>query len=94
MWRALHVVISVLVVVGLIAHTGLRLGNNLNNYLMIAFSGMLFVGSLSAIAISLAHKFDPVTVGNIRKKLVWGHILFFWPIPTLLTFHVLKSFYF
>ena len=93
-WRGVHVFVSVLVVIALFAHTGFRIGSNLNSYLMIMFSAMIIVGSLSAIAIASTHKFDLVTMTNIRKKLVWGHIIFFWPVPVLLTFHILKSYYF
>ena len=93
-WRAIHILISLIIVIAIIAHTGFRLGNNLNYYLMVSFVGMLSLGSLSAISISVAHKFDTTTVSKIRSKLVWSHIILFWPVPVLLTFHVLKSYYF
>jgi len=94
MWRGLHVFISTLVVVTLFMHTGFRVGDNLNAYLMLFFIAMLLIGSLSAITISLTHKFDLITMTNLRKKLVWGHIILFWPVPVLLMFHILKSYYF
>ncbi len=93
-WRGIHIFVSVFVIGSLLAHTGFRFGNNIDYYLMLAFSAMLLAGSLSAIMISISPRFDAVTIGKIRKNLVWGHILFFWPIPVLLTFHVLKSYYF
>jgi len=94
MWRGLHVFISALVVLTLFIHTGFRVGDNLNAYLMLFFIAMLLIGSLSAITISLTHKFDLVTMTSIRKKMVWGHIILFWPVPVLLMFHIFKSYYF
>ena len=94
LWRAFHIFVSIVAVAGLVAHTGMRMGNNLDFYLMLMFVAMLIVGSISAITISLAHKFDAITMIRVRKKLVWAHILLFWPVPVLLTFHVFKSYYF
>jgi len=93
-WRGIHIFASLFSLFALFAHTGFRIGNNLNAMLMVSFFAMLLVGSLSAIVIANTHKFDLSTMTSIRKKLVWGHIILFWPVPVLLMFHVLKSYYF
>jgi len=93
-WRGLHIIVSIAAIAALIAHTGFRAGNNLNLYLMTTFIVMLVFGMLSAMVIGNLHRLDQVTVTGIRKKMLWGHILLFWPIPALLTFHIIKSYYF
>lgn len=93
-WRLLHVVLGLLVLAGLLLHTGMRLGENLNLYLMVSFIGLLLVGSLASTIISLVHKVDAVRGQRVKNAMVWGHILLFWPVPALLVFHVLQSYYF
>jgi nitrite reductase (NADH) large subunit len=93
-WRYVHVAIGLLGIIALLAHTGLRLGNNLNFWLMSAFVGLLLVGSLSALFMSLQHKLDAVVAKQVREKMIWLHILLFWPVPALLAFHITKVYYF
>jgi nitrite reductase (NADH) large subunit len=93
-WRYVHVAIGLLGIVALLAHTGLRLGNNLNFWLMSAFVGLLLVGSLSALFMSFQHKLDAVVAKHVREKMIWLHILLFWPVPALLAFHITKVYYF
>ncbi len=93
-WRYVHVLLGVLVVAALVTHTGLRFGNNLNAWLMISFSGLVLAGSVYGAFMSFQHRFDGVLVQRIRGYMNWIHLLLFWPVPVLLTFHVFKTYYF
>jgi len=94
LWRIFHVTVSILVIAALVTHTGFRLGNNLNQYLMISFMALIAIGSFSALMIAMSHKVDAVVGKQLRDSLVWGHILFFWPVPVLLAYHIFSSYYF
>ncbi len=93
-WRVIHVVLGVLAVATLLAHTGLRLGNNLNLYLMLSFVGLLLVGAIAGGVIGLQHALPRTTAKRVREWSLWAHILLLWPLPALLGFHVFKSYWF
>ncbi|MDJ0741130.1 MAG: FAD-dependent oxidoreductase [Gammaproteobacteria bacterium] len=93
-WRLAHVLLGVLVVAGLVAHTGLRLGNGLNLALMTSFSALLLAGAVTTTVIALEHRLDGGFVQRVRRQSVWLHILLFWPVPALLGWHIFKSYWF
>jgi len=93
-WRLTHVVIGVLVIAGLVAHTGLRLGSGLNAALMTSFTFMLVLGALSTAVIALEHRIGGALAQRLRSQSVWLHILLFWPVPALLGWHVFKTYWF
>lgn len=93
LWRVAHVVLGTLTLVGLTVHTGGRLGSNLNFMLMASFLIAIMVGAAAGGVIALEHRMGSGTV-RLRRRWVWTHILIAWPIPVLLGFHVLKSYYF
>ncbi len=93
-WRYLHVLLGVFIGVGLFLHTGFRLGDNLNAWLMLLFLGLMLIGSMFGVFMSLQHKIDGVLAQRIRGYMQWGHVLLFWPLPALLTFHIIKTYYF
>ncbi|HUG21131.1 FAD-dependent oxidoreductase [Piscinibacter sp.] len=93
-WRFAHVAIGLAVLAVLYVHTGGRLGSQLDGALMVAFTGLILVGGASAAVIAFEHRLAPSLVRRWRSRSVWLHILLFWPVPVLLGFHVLKSYYF
>lgn len=93
-WRYTHVVLGLLAIVALLLHTGFRTGENLNFWLMAMFIGLLVAGSASALVMSVQHQLDAVLAKQIRDKLIWLHLLLFWPVPALLAFHIAKIYYF
>lgn len=93
-WRLAHVVIGVVTLVILLAHTGFRLGDNLNLYLMLTFSTLLFVGSVAGVVIGYEHKLPRRLAKQVRSYAIWSHILLLWPLPALLSFHIIKTYYF
>ena len=93
-WRLVHIGISLTAVAVLVLHTGLRLGHNLNAWLMLAFSALLITGAVGGLSIALQHRWTPASARRLRKAALWGHVLTFWPLPALLGFHVLKTYWF
>ncbi|WP_373510529.1 FAD-dependent oxidoreductase [Thiocapsa sp.] len=94
-WRLAHIVLGLLVIMGLAAHTGFRLGDGLNFLLMAGFSATLVLGALSTGVIALEHRIDgALSRRRLRRQSVLWHILLFWPVPVLLGWHVFKSYWY
>ncbi|GAB1261576.1 FAD-dependent oxidoreductase [Aurantivibrio plasticivorans] len=91
-WRLVHAIFGVLALVILLAHTGLSLGDNLNQLLMINFLGAALIGSVLGVLISSTK----VSTNNqtFRKLSFWMHVLTVWPLPVLITAHIVSSYYF
>lgn len=93
-WRVLHTILGVGVLVALPVHTGGRLGSQLNLLLMVCFLGLMLVGGVAAAVIGLEYRIAPGIAQKMRGNWAWAHILLFWPVPVLLAFHILKTYYF
>ena len=93
LWRVAHAVNAVLALAGLAAHTGGRLGANLDLFLMSAFLGVIALGALAGGVVALEHRLGARAV-RLRRTWAWAHLLVFWPVPLLLGIHVFKSYYF
>lgn len=93
-WRVAHVVFGALILAVLLAHTGFRFGDHLNFYLMLCFSGLLLVGTVAGVVIGYEHRMPVRIAKQIRSYAIWSHILLLWPVPALLGFHILKTYYF
>ena len=93
-WRALHIILGVLCAGILIFHTGFHLGDNLNQILIIDFLGVLLIGSTAGLVVSMSHKLAPTRSMRLRKFWSWAHIILTWPLPALLSMHILTVYYF
>ncbi|TNF36750.1 MAG: NAD(P)/FAD-dependent oxidoreductase, partial [Gammaproteobacteria bacterium] len=93
-WRVFHVVIALLTIGVLLIHTGFRFGDNLNMYLMTTYSGLLLAGAVAGVVIAIDHKLTRKLAKRLRTTALWLHIVLLWPLPVLLGFHILKSYYF
>ncbi|MEW6683641.1 MAG: FAD-dependent oxidoreductase [Nitrospirota bacterium] len=93
-WRTGHVVLGGVAALILVAHTGLRMGSNLNWWLMASFVGMVASGAAASLVMGLEHRLPPDSARRVRANAVWLHLVWLWPVPVLLAFHVLKSYYF
>ncbi len=83
-WRLAHSALGILVMAALVAHTGLRLGSGFNR---IVVSTFLLAGVLGALAALL--------VDSRQQRLgFWIHLIVLWPLPALILFHVVTSYYF
>jgi len=93
-WRVLHVLLGLAALTGLYLHTGGRLGSELNFLLMSSFIALILAGGIAALMIAQEHRLPPALVRRWRVNSTWIHILLFWPVPVLLGFHILKTYYF
>lgn len=93
-WRAFHIILGLLCITILIAHTGFHLGVNLNRYLMINFLLVIALGTFAGIAVSISHRLSPAHGLKLRKTLSWTHLIVSWPLPLLLAVHILSVYYF
>lgn len=94
-WRVLHGLVGVLTLGLLFVHTGFHLGRSpLNILLMTCFLGLSLFGAIAGgMAVAEGRSLSP-TIRNWRARWVWYHTLLFWPLPILLTFHILAFYYF
>jgi len=93
-WRVAHIALGVLALLVLVAHTGFRLGNQLNMMLMLNFLLLAAIGAYAGRVIAVEHR---MTTKQARKqRRLWNglHIYLVWSFPVLLGFHVLKTYYF
>lgn len=93
-WRLVHVLVGVVTLLVLVAHTGLRMGNNINFYLMFVFSGLVLAGAIAGFATGMQHVLPLSVARGVRSMSVWTHILLLWPLPALLGFHILKTYWY
>jgi nitrite reductase (NADH) large subunit len=93
-WRLVHVVLGVAVALTMFAHTGGRMGDQLD--FMLSLAAVLALLSGVAIASVLARQQDltPRMVKSAQKSAVWTHVLSLWALPALLGYHILKAYYF
>lgn len=93
LWRVAHAALGASTLIALAIHTGGRLGANLNFVLMISFLGVVALGAVAGGVVALEHRLG-AGAAALRRSWLWSHIVMSWPIPVLLTFHVLKTYYF
>ncbi len=93
-WRNMHATLGVFALFILLAHTGMHLGVNLNQWLMSNFIALSIAGGLSALVNSKASLIPVTYVNPIKRAVNWVHIISFWPLPVLLSVHVISVYYF
>jgi bacterioferritin-associated ferredoxin len=84
-FRLIHVTVNVLALATLAAHTGLRLGDNLNRALLVVFLGTATSGVLAAVLSAL---------GRTPRRAYWLHLLISWPLLGLLAAHIFHAYYY
>ena len=93
-WRLVHLLIGVGAGLALFVHTGFRLGDGLNFWLMLSFSVSLVFGAAAGLTTGVEHKVTEQGIGSAkappRTVPHWVHVLALWPLPLLLLFHVLS----
>lgn len=92
-WRAIHIVFGVAVLVALVVHSGGRMGSNLNLWLSVSMAGAALAGTLASLGIARSHQ-PAHPLRAWRGAATWAHILFLWPLPVLLGFHILTSYWY
>ncbi len=93
-WRLVHVAIGVVLVGGLLFHTGGRLGDSLDLVLSLSMVGALLSGVIVAAVLARQHTLAPGLVRRAQRTATLAHILSLWAMPALLGFHIFKFYYF
>lgn len=92
-WRFAHVGLGALALVVVALHTGLHVGSHLNLWLLLCFLALTKLGSLAAAAVAL-ERVPSRWSRRARSASTLLHIVFAWPLPPLLAFHILSVYYF
>jgi nitrite reductase (NADH) large subunit len=88
-WRVVHTVLGVLATGALVAHTGLRLGVNLNLLLSLTFVALAAAGGLAAF-----WPWGQRPPGALARGVRLLHLILFWPALALIGLHVLAVYAF
>jgi len=93
-WRIIHTIVGVLALLFIMVHTGLAFGYNLDRILLIDFFLLSLLGAISGSLVVLEGRSNNPIIRYFRNMAFWGHVLLLWPLPVLLAFHILTSYYF
>ena len=93
-WRIVHVVLGVIALGVLVVHTGGRMGDALNGWLAAGVVGLTLAGAAAGAVIGREHALPAGRARKAREASLWVHILLLWPLPVLLAFHILKSYWY
>lgn len=94
-WRTLHTIVGIALVATLISHTGARLGENLNYYLMLNFVVILCIGAMTGLFAALETRMaSTLAIKTVKRWFTASHIYLLWPLPLLLIFHIIGVYYF
>ena len=93
-WRFAHTALGLAGIALVAIHTGFHSGANLNRYLAYDFIAVIVVGALAGIVVAQSHRLPVSTSKRLRDVLFWAHILVTWPLPVLLTMHIVSVYYF
>ena len=89
-WRFFHSAFGLTSLAALWAHTGFHFGSNLNWWLMFVFVALNLLGAIAGIVAALDAKNSSERARRLRPILTKAHLILFWPLPVLLTFHILS----
>ncbi len=93
-WRLWHVFSGVTALLLLGLHTGFELGDNLNRWLILNFLALSALGAVVGLVVSFEAKLPARLGKQARHWSQWAHLLVSWPLPALLSFHILSVYYF
>lgn len=93
-WRVTHASLGVVCLVGGFAHTGFRLGSNLDFALVLVFLGSTLLGGLAGGWGLVESRLSTERGRNSRALLIRSHIYLLWPLPVLLLAHIAKVYFF
>ena len=58
------------------------------------YRGLLLAGAAASAVVGLQHVMPLSLARRTRKVSIWAHVLLLWPLPALLGFHVLKTYWY
>ena len=94
-WRLSHIGLGIACVLTLFAHTGFRIGDNVNAALMGVYLAVLLSGALAGVVIGGAQGLRRMGAGRTGKPLralLRVHALALCPLPALLAVHILLAY--
>lgn len=97
LWRTVHGVIGIMTLVGLLVHTGLRLGSNFNLLLAVTFLGLNFTGAITGAITSWESRTGGelgMTFRQWRPRISKLHLYCLWPMPALLIIHIVCVYFY
>jgi nitrite reductase (NADH) large subunit len=92
-WRIVHIALGGVALLTLWLHTGGRIGANLDFALAVTFVGLLVAGGGTSLLVANEHRLGAFAT-PLRRRSAWLHIALAWPLPVLLSFHALKTYFF
>lgn len=93
-WRLVHSILGFLALGMLFLHTGAALGTNLNRLLILDYLAVAVAGALTGSVVAWANRSGSVRGPRLRRYWFWIHLLLAWPLPILLSVHILTVYYF
>ena len=93
-WKFVHAFLGVMGLVVLVAHTGFRLGANLNLVLMLNFLLLAALGAATGGITALSRRMQPATAQRLQRGWALAHVLVVWPLPVLILFHAIAFYFF
>ena len=93
-WRWLHLLLTSLCLIILLAHTGNSSIQGINAWLFYSFFSASILGCLLTWLTALEHAKPSVAVKRFKRWSLFTHILAIWPLPILLSFHILSVYWF
>jgi nitrite reductase (NADH) large subunit len=93
MWRVVHALVGLITLAALVAHTGMRAGDNLNFALMTSFIALNVLGAAGG-GLTAIERWRGGVGPRARAAIVAAHVLATWPLPMLIAFHVASAYYF
>ncbi|MEM6692348.1 MAG: FAD-dependent oxidoreductase [Planctomycetota bacterium] len=96
-WRAVHGILGTLTLIGMMVHTGLKLGANLNLVLGICFLAAGLFGGAVGVVSSLESRATgdwAMAARRWRPRLAKLHLWVTWPLPALVAAHIVSFYWF
>lgn len=93
-WRWAHVVLTTLVLAILFFHTGVSEFQGINAWLIYSFWTTALLGVASSLLTHRESAEPSVSRKRHKRWFVFAHIIAFWPLPALLSFHILSVYWF
>ena len=93
-WRAVHIILTTLVLAGLFLHTGASNYQGINAWLISCFWLAALAGILTTWLSLQESKRASMKIKRIKQGAITLHIISFWPLPVLLAFHILSVYWF
>lgn len=93
-WRWTHVILTTLVLAILFFHTGVSEFQGINAWLIYSFWATALLGVGSSLFTHRESASPSIHSKRHKRWFVLAHIIAFWPLPALLSFHVLSVYWF